>query len=153
LNLITSRSRRRFSRRGRDAGGDGSCRRRTGRRGAAPLEQLLDAGRVDVGWDTSGVDAGSVFGDAVTLRMRAVDGPADVHVELLRLPAGERGATTWTFPAPGRYTLALAVEAHLLTGEPVTTEERYTVAVRAGDLDDRRSRRRSRHRPLPAGSC
>jgi surface-anchored protein len=139
---------------------------------SAPLEQLLDAERVDVaaisvdgtaiglraddvhgqphdpaslvytteasqdgvevGWDTSDVDAGMVFGDAVTLRMRAVDGPVDVQAEPLRLPAGERGATTWTFPAPGRYTLAVTVEGHLLTGEPVITEEQYTVAVREG---------------------
>lgn len=90
---------------------------------------------VEVGWDTTGVDAGTVFGDAVTLRMRAVDGPAEVEAEPVRLPARARGATTWTFPAPGRYTLAVMVEGHLLTGEPVTTKEHYTVAVRDGMTD------------------
>lgn len=84
----------------------------------------------EVGWDTSEIGVGELFGDTVQLRLRAVDGPAEFHAEPLRLPVGERGATTWTFPAPGRYTLTLAVEANLLTGEPVSTDERYTVAVR-----------------------
>jgi surface-anchored protein/LPXTG-motif cell wall-anchored protein len=84
---------------------------------------------VEVGWDTSKIAAGEVFGDTVVLRPLAVDGPAEFHAEPLRLPVGDRGVTTWTFPTPGRYGLAFAVEANLLTGEPVTTEERYTVAV------------------------
>jgi hypothetical protein len=107
-----------------------------------PLEQLLDAERVEVGWDASDVDAGMVFGDTVMLRMRAVDGPADVRTEPLRLPAGERGTATCTFPAPGRYTLAVTVEGHLLTGEPRSRCPRC-----------RSRRRRSPHRPPPAGSC
>jgi surface-anchored protein len=90
---------------------------------------------VEVGWDTSEIDAGEVFGDTVVLRLRAVDGPAEFHAEPLRLPVGDRGATAWTFPAPGRYTLTFAVEANLLTGEPVSTQARYTVAVRPDPVD------------------
>lgn len=90
---------------------------------------------VEVGWDTGATSAGEVFGDVVTLRLRAVDGPAEFHAEPLRLPVGAQGATTWTFPAPGRYTLTFAAEANLLTGEPVATEERYTVEVRASQVD------------------
>jgi len=90
---------------------------------------------VEVGWDTSGIDAGAVFGDAVTLRLRGVDGPGEFRAEPLRLPVGERGTATWTFPAPGRYALTFAVEAHLLTGEPVTTEESYAVVVRGEPAD------------------
>jgi surface-anchored protein/LPXTG-motif cell wall-anchored protein len=90
---------------------------------------------VEVGWDTSEIGAGEVFGDAVTLRLRAVDGPAEFHMEPLRLPVGDQGATTWTFPAPGQYTLTFAVEANLLTGEPVSTQARYTVAVEPAQVD------------------
>jgi surface-anchored protein len=85
---------------------------------------------VEVGWDTSEIAAGEVFGDVVVLRPLAVDGPAELPVEPVRLPVGERGATTWVFPEAGRYTLTFAVEANLLTGEPVSTQEHYTVAVR-----------------------
>jgi surface-anchored protein len=95
----------------------------------------LDQDGVEVGWDTSGIGAGAVFGDAVTLGLRAADGPATVQTDPLRVPVGERGGVTWTFPAPGRYTLVLTVEAHLLTGEPVSTEERYTVDVQGKAAD------------------
>jgi surface-anchored protein/LPXTG-motif cell wall-anchored protein len=90
---------------------------------------------VEVGWDTSEIGAGEVFGDAVVFRPLAVDGPAEFHAEPLRLPVGERGAITWTFSAPGRYTLTFVVEANLLTGEPVGAEERYTVEVRPEPAD------------------
>jgi surface-anchored protein len=90
---------------------------------------------VEVGWDTSEIDAGEVFGDAVVLRPVAVDGPGEPRVAPLRLPSGERGVTTWTFPAPGRYTLTFAVEANLLTGEPLSAQARYTVAVREEPAD------------------
>lgn len=95
----------------------------------------LGGAGVEVGWDTGGVDEGEVFGDAVTLRLRAADGPAEFQAEPLRLPVGDRGALTWTFPAPGRYTLDVAVEANALTGETVGTEERYTVDVRTAQGD------------------
>jgi surface-anchored protein len=95
----------------------------------------LNPDGVEIGWDTSGIAEGEVFGDAVTVRTRAVEGPAAVHAEPLRLPVGDRGATTWTFPEPGRYTLLFVVEANLLTGEPVSTEERYTVEVRPEPVD------------------
>lgn len=85
---------------------------------------------VHVGWDTSEIGTGEVFGDAVVLRLRAAEGPAEFHAEPLRLPVGDRGATKWTFPLSGRYTLTFAVEANLLTGEPVGTEARYSVVVR-----------------------
>jgi surface-anchored protein/LPXTG-motif cell wall-anchored protein len=83
----------------------------------------------EVGWDTSAIDAGEVFGDAVRMRLSAAEGPAEFRAEPLRLPIGDQGTTTWTFPAPGRYTLTFSIEANLLTGEPVNTEERYTVMV------------------------
>jgi surface-anchored protein len=90
---------------------------------------------VEVGWDTSEISAGEVFGDAVTLRLRAVEGPGEFDAEPLRLPVGDDGVTTWTFPEPGRYTLTFAVEANLLTGEQVGAEERYTVEVRPEPVD------------------
>jgi surface-anchored protein len=90
----------------------------------------LNPDGVEVGWDTSEIAEGEVFGDAVVLRPLAVDGPAELPVEPVRLPVGERGVTTWVFPEAGRYTLTFAVEANLLTGEPVSTQEHYTVAVR-----------------------
>lgn len=86
---------------------------------------------VAVGWDAGGIEAGEVFGDTVTMRLRAAAGPAVFHVDPQRLAVGDRGTTTWTFPAPGRYTLTFTVEANLLTGEPVSTEENYTLAVSA----------------------
>ncbi|WP_173139655.1 choice-of-anchor M domain-containing protein [Kibdelosporangium persicum] len=90
---------------------------------------------VEIGWDTGGIEPGRVFGDSVSLRLRAAEGPAEFRADPLRLPVGENGTTTWTFPLPGRYTVTFAVEANLLTGEPVTTEERYTVEVRAPQAD------------------
>lgn len=89
-----------------------------------------DRAGVEVGWDTGGIGPGEVFGDAVVFRLSAVDGPAGFHVEPLRLPVGDRGGAKWTFPSPGHYTLTFAVEAHTLTGEPVSAQERYTVEVR-----------------------
>jgi surface-anchored protein len=117
---------------------DGVLRLGTG--GGAEPESVvyttgLDPDGVEVGWDTSEIAEGEVFGDAVTVRMRAVEGPAEVHAEPLRLPVGDQGATTWAFPEPGLYTLIFAVEANLLTGEPVSTEERYTVEVRPEPVD------------------
>jgi surface-anchored protein/LPXTG-motif cell wall-anchored protein len=97
------------------------------------LVYTTDASGVEVGWDTGGIDPGQVFGDTVSLRLLAADGPAEFHAEPLRLPVGDQGALTWTFPAAGRYTLDFAVEANLLTGEPVRTEERYTVEVRTAE--------------------
>jgi surface-anchored protein/LPXTG-motif cell wall-anchored protein len=90
---------------------------------------------VEIGWDTGGIERGRVFGDTVRMRLRAAEGPAEIRAEPLRLPVGDEGTTTWTFPTPGRYTLTFAVEANLLTGEPVSTEERYTVAVRTAQAD------------------
>lgn len=89
----------------------------------------------EVGWDTSEIGTGEIFGDSVTFRLRAAEGPAEFHAEPLRLPVGDQGATMWTFPAPGRYTLTFAVEANLLTGEPVSTQARYSVAVRPEPVD------------------
>lgn len=90
---------------------------------------------IEVGWDTGEIGAGEIFGDSVTFRLRAAEGPAEFHAEPLRLPVGDQGAATWTFPAPGRYMLTFAVEANLLTGEPVSTQARYTVAVRPEPVD------------------
>jgi surface-anchored protein/LPXTG-motif cell wall-anchored protein len=86
---------------------------------------------IEVGWDTRGIKPGEVFGDSVRMRLRTAEGPAKFHAEPLRLPVGDEGTTVWTFPEPGRYTLTFAVEANLLTGESVGTEELYTVDVRA----------------------
>jgi surface-anchored protein/LPXTG-motif cell wall-anchored protein len=90
---------------------------------------------IEVGWDTSEIDDGEVFGDAVSLRLNAAEGPAEFRAEPLRLPVGDQGTTTWAFPEPGRYTLTFAVEANLLTGEPVGTQARYTVEVRPEPAD------------------
>ncbi|MBB4908710.1 choice-of-anchor M domain-containing protein [Actinophytocola algeriensis] len=86
--------------------------------------------RVEVGWDTEGIGAGELYGDTVHMRLLAAEGPAAVSLVAQDLPVGKRGTTTWTFPEPGDYLLTFGVEANLLTGEPVRTEERYTVQVR-----------------------
>jgi hypothetical protein len=99
------------------------------RRDPETLVYTTERRGVEVGWDTSDIGTGDVYGDAVVLRLRAARGPAEFRAEPLRLPVGEQGSTTWTFPEPGTYTLIFAVETHLLTGEPVSVQEPYTVAV------------------------
>lgn len=91
--------------------------------------------RVDVGWDTLAIDPGQIYGDAVDLHLRAVDGPDGLAEQTERLPAGEDGELSWRFTDPGRYTVAVAAEASLITGEPLNAEEHYVVEVRSAPAD------------------
>ena len=74
------------------------------------LVYTAESRQVEVGWDTTGIDAGTVFGDTVTLRLGAADGPDGFRAEPQRLPVGEQGTATWSFSAPGTYALTFAVD-------------------------------------------
>ncbi|WP_436836968.1 TIGR03773 family transporter-associated surface protein [Micromonospora tulbaghiae] len=100
--------------------------------------------------DTTGVRAGAVADDRVTLALRSVDGPGTFTAYTLsglgaatplfgsgpdvpdatRLPAGTRtGGVVWAFDAAGDYRLTLTASAVLRSGETARTEATYQVRV------------------------
>lgn len=136
-----------------DAGG-GSAGAVPGRAGfgflgapGTPVWVLSGAGGGFPFWDTTAVPRGRFAGDAVTLRLREVDGPGRFHAytvssfgvptpllgagvdapRAMSLPAGARaGAALWAFDAPGSYRITLDASAGGLT-----TRATYRVDVPA----------------------
>lgn len=102
--------------------------------------------------DTTGVSAGLVIDDTVTLSLRSVEGPGMFTAyqlsgieqatalfgsgpnapRSLRLPAGTRtGGVVWAFDAAGDYRLTLSASADLRSGREVSAEAAYRVRVPA----------------------
>lgn len=102
--------------------------------------------------DTTGVPAGLVTDDTVTLRLRSVEGPGTFTAyqlsgiaqatalfgsgphapRSLRLPAATRtGGVVWAFDAAGDYRLTLSASADLRSGQVVSAEAAYRVRVPA----------------------
>lgn len=103
--------------------------------------------RVELDWDTTGVEPGTVFGDAITLRASLLGrpGPAEPAAqgepvaeeqvgeepvgEPVVLPVGATGTVEVATPAPGEHVLRIRAQAHALDGRPLAVERDYRLVV------------------------
>ncbi|XVS60988.1 choice-of-anchor M domain-containing protein [Actinosynnema sp. CA-299493] len=95
-----------------------------------------EAERVELRWDTTAIEPGSVFGDRVELRTSFTGGPAvdasaeEVpHGEPVVVPVAASGTLSVDAPAPGEYLLRLEAAAHALDGRPLAVERDYRLVV------------------------
>jgi len=116
----------------------------------APVWTLTGSSTQFPAWDTTGVPAGRLVGDTVTLQLRAVAGPGRFHAYTLSpvgaphlllgssagapqsadLPAGTRqDGLVWAFEAPGSYRLEFVAIGELAGGAPVAGQASYRVEV------------------------
>ncbi|MFJ8580978.1 TIGR03773 family transporter-associated surface protein [Micromonospora sp. NPDC093277] len=96
--------------------------------------------------DTSGVRRGAVRGDAVTLSLKAAEGPGTFTAYTVSglgtprrllgeaerevaLPAAARTPVVWAFDTAGDYRLTLVASATLPAGRTITAEATYRVTV------------------------
>lgn len=109
------------------------------REGALDLAAGVDTvaavdGRVGLRWDTTAIAPGVAFGDVVRLRAIVLDGPGRTGSEPVTVPVATTGIADWEFTAPGRHTVRLDADAHLLDGSPLHAERVYAVEVGAPAL-------------------
>ncbi|GAA0256218.1 hypothetical protein GCM10010492_66390 [Saccharothrix mutabilis subsp. mutabilis] len=86
------------------------------------------AERVRLRWDTTGIEPGTVFGDAVRLRAWLLDSPAD---EPTAVPVASTGTVELDAPPSGEHLLRVEAAAHTLDGTPLTATRDYVVSVAA----------------------
>ncbi|GGP66061.1 choice-of-anchor M domain-containing protein [Saccharothrix coeruleofusca] len=109
---------------------------------SASVEVPAGDDRVELDWDTAGVEPGTVFGDAVTLSASllvppdpaepaAQDGPTpEEQVGLPAvLPVGATGTLEVDAPAPGEHVLRVRAQARSLDGRPLAAERDYRLVV------------------------
>jgi surface-anchored protein len=119
------------------------------------LPQTEDRELVWPGWSTERLRPGQVVGDAITWRMRSVDGPGDVTLfttdqfggpkVLLsssrngpaetRVRANSHAHGNWTFSAPGTYRMTFEVAADVVGAGPTVASAAYVVLVGDGAVD------------------
>lgn len=93
-----------------------------------PLAVQAEGEEVELRWDTTAIEPGTVFGDAVRLRASVVDGPV-VADEPVLVPVGSTGTVAVDAPPPGGHLLRVEATAHTLDGSPLTATRDYPVSV------------------------
>jgi surface-anchored protein len=106
-----------------------------------PLAVPAETERVELRWDTTAIEPGTVFGDAVRLRASLVESPVSVDEpgaeptapqdEPIVVPVASSGAVEVDAPPPGDHLLRVEATAHTLDGSPLTTTRDYAVSVAA----------------------
>ncbi|CAL9573960.1 hypothetical protein SUDANB95_04853 [Actinosynnema sp. ALI-1.44] len=100
---------------------------------ADAVEVAAGAERVELRWDTTGIEPGTVFGDAVRLRASVVE-PAPVEspaAEPVVVPVAATGTVQLDAPPAGEHLLRVEATAHTLDGTPLTATRDYPVSVAA----------------------
>ncbi|WP_309112781.1 choice-of-anchor M domain-containing protein [Saccharothrix sp.] len=110
---------------------------------ADAVEVAAGAERVELRWDTTGIEPGTVFGDAVRLRASVVESapvePAPVDAAPVESPADEpvvvpvasSGTLELDALPAGEHLLRVEATAHTLDGTPLTATRDYPVSVAA----------------------
>ncbi|MEV6715323.1 choice-of-anchor M domain-containing protein [Lentzea sp. NPDC051208] len=92
------------------------------------VEAADPAAPVELTWDTSSIEPGTVFGDRVTLRASVVDSGAPAG-EPVAVPVASTGTLQVDPPGPGGHELRLEATAHALDGRPLAVESVYALSV------------------------
>ncbi|MFJ6677155.1 choice-of-anchor M domain-containing protein [Actinosynnema sp. NPDC091369] len=95
-----------------------------------PLVVPAEAERVRLRWDTTAIEPGTVFGDAVRLRVSVVASAAPER-EPVVVPVDAGGTVEVDAPPPGDHVLRVEATAHTLDGSPLTATRDYPVSVAA----------------------
>lgn len=111
------------------------------------LPQVQDPQLLWPGWSTERLAAGQVQGNAVTMRLRSVDGPGRVDVfttdqfgaptrlfgpgtsNEIVVPINTHAHANWAFSAPGQYRLTIEVAATIHGGAAATTSAEFVMLV------------------------
>lgn len=99
--------------------------------GSGPIAVSAARERVELRWDTTAIDRGTVFGDTVTLRTSVVDS-TDVEVptgEPVTVPVSSNGTLRVDAPTSAEHTLRLEASAHTLDGSPLAAAHDYPVIL------------------------
>ncbi|MDX8050540.1 choice-of-anchor M domain-containing protein [Lentzea sp. BCCO 10_0798] len=92
------------------------------------VEAADPAAPVELTWDTTSIEPGTVFGDRVTLRASVVDSGTPAG-EPVAVPVASTGTLQVDPPGPGGHELRLQATAHALDGRPLAVESVYALSV------------------------
>lgn len=92
------------------------------------VEAADPAKPVELTWDTSSIEPGTVFGDRVTLRASVVDSGKPAG-EPVAVPVASAGTLQVDPPGSGGHELRLEATAHALDGRPLAVESVYALSV------------------------
>ena len=94
------------------------------------LAVTAEAEQVELRWDTSAIEPGTVFGDRVELRISLANAPAsDAPGDPVTVPVATSGSLSVDLPAPGEHLLRVEAAAHALDGRPLAVERDYRLVV------------------------
>ncbi|PSL52128.1 putative ABC transporter-associated repeat protein [Saccharothrix carnea] len=95
------------------------------------LAATTEAEQVELSWDTTAIEPGSVFGDRVELRTSLRDESAveTRHGDPVTVPVAASGTLNVDVPAPGEHLLRVEAVAHALDGRPLAVERDYRLVV------------------------
>ncbi|MFD0200862.1 MULTISPECIES: choice-of-anchor M domain-containing protein [Saccharothrix] len=94
------------------------------------LAVTAEAARVELTWDTTAIEPGSVFGDRVELRVFLTASEVETpHGEPVTVPVAASGTLSVDVPAPGEHLLHVEASAHALDGRPLAVERDYRLVV------------------------
>lgn len=106
-----------------------------------PLAVPAAAERVELRWDTTAIEPGTVFGDTVRLRTSVVEPgksedesaaePLAPQEEPVVVPVASSGTVEVDAPPPGDHLLRVEATAHTLDGSPLAATREYAVSVAA----------------------
>ncbi|GAB2975592.1 choice-of-anchor M domain-containing protein [Saccharothrix stipae] len=95
-----------------------------------PLAAPVESEWVELRWDTTAIEPGTVFGDTVRVRASVVRSPAPPD-EPVPVPVAASGTVRVDAPPPGDHLLRVEAAAHTLDGRPLTATRDYPVSVAA----------------------
>ncbi|MEU4448709.1 choice-of-anchor M domain-containing protein [Actinosynnema sp. NPDC050801] len=95
------------------------------------LAVTAGAEQVELRWDTTAIEPGTVFGDRVELRTALANASAvEVpHGDPVTVPVAASGTLRVDVPAPGDHLLRVEAAAHALDGRPLAVERDYRLVV------------------------
>jgi surface-anchored protein len=95
-----------------------------------PLAVPAATERVSLTWNTTAIEPGTVFGDAVQLRASVADASAPAALdEPVVVPVASSGTVEVDAPPPGEHLLRVEATARTLDGSPLTVTHDYSILV------------------------